>query len=89
MDRRVFVRLLAGMPLAASVQPAAGLPRLHVVTKYQRSRASGMPGPYPGVVAQIRSDRCVDSTTGAANADVVREMLARGHVHADGRRLAG
>ena len=37
-----------------------------------------MPGPYPGVVAQIRSDRCVDPATGAANADVVREMLTQG-----------
>ncbi len=78
MDRRVFVRLLAGMPLAATVRPAAGLPRLLVVTKYPAQPNLGMPGPYPGVVAQIRSEKCVDSTTGAANADVVREMLARG-----------
>ena len=67
-----------GVPLAASVKPPAGLPRLHVVTKYQPQPTLGMPGPYPGVVAQIRSDRCVDSATGAANAEVVREMLARG-----------
>ena len=78
MDRRVFVRLLAGMPLAATVRPEAGLPRLHVVTKYPAQPNLGMPGPYPGVVAQIRSEKCIDSTTGAANADVVREMLARG-----------
>ena len=66
------------MPLAATVRPAAGLPRLLVVTKYPAQPNLGMPGPYPGVVAQIRSEKCVDSTTGAANADVVREMLARG-----------
>jgi Domain of unknown function (DUF362) len=78
MDRRAFVRLLAGVPLAASVKPAAGLPRLHVVTKYQPQPTLGMPGQYPGVVAQVRSDRCVDSATGAANAEVVRDMLARG-----------
>jgi hypothetical protein len=78
MDRRAFVRLFAGVPLAASLKPAAGLPRLHVVTKYHRMPRLGMPGPYPGVVAQIRSDRCVDEATGTANADVVREMLTRG-----------
>src|SRR4029453_13129280 len=27
---------------------------------------------------QVRSDRCVDSATGGANAEVVRDMLARG-----------
>jgi Domain of unknown function (DUF362) len=78
MDRREFVRLLAGVPFAASVKPPAGLPRLNVVTKYQPQANLGMPGVYPGVVAQVRSDRCVDSATGAANAEVVRDMLARG-----------
>ncbi|PYR57527.1 MAG: hypothetical protein DMF85_13385 [Acidobacteria bacterium] len=37
-----------------------------------------MPGPYPGRVVSVRSDRCVDVSTGAANDDVVREMIARG-----------
>ncbi len=78
MDRRTFVRLLAGAPLAASLKPPRGLPRLHVVSRYQPEPQLGMPGPYPGVVVQLRSDRCVDSTTGAANADVVREMLTQG-----------
>jgi hypothetical protein len=78
MDRRAFVRLLAGAPLAASLKPPRGLPSLHVVSRYQAQPQLGMPGPYPGVVAQIRSDRCVDPATGAANADVVREMLSQG-----------
>ena len=78
MDRRAFVRLFAGVPLAVSLKRVAGLPRLHVVSKYQPTSRLGMPGPYPGIVAQIQSDRCVDEATGAANADVVREMLARG-----------
>ena len=37
-----------------------------------------MPGPYPGRVVSIRSDKCVDTSTGAANDEVVREMMARG-----------
>jgi hypothetical protein len=37
-----------------------------------------MPGPYPGRVVSVRSDRCVDASTGAANDEVVRDMLARG-----------
>ena len=42
MDRRAFVRLLAGVPLARSVKSSAGLPRLHVVTKYQPLPGLGM-----------------------------------------------
>jgi len=37
-----------------------------------------MPGPYPGRVVSVRSDRSVDTSTGRANDDVVREMMARG-----------
>jgi len=37
-----------------------------------------MPGPYPGRVVSVRSDRCIDTSTGAANDEVVREMMARG-----------
>jgi hypothetical protein len=89
MDRRAFVRLLAGMPLGASLKTPAGRPRLDVVTKYQALPTPGMPGPYPGLVVQIGSDTCVDASTGAANADVVREMLARGISSLTGDKTPG
>jgi hypothetical protein len=37
-----------------------------------------MPGPYPGRVVKVRSERCVDTVTSAADDGVVREMMARG-----------
>ncbi len=73
MDRRAFVQLLAAAPLA----PPA-LPKLRVVTGYAPAAVPGMPGPYPGRVVAVKSERCVDTVTSAANDDVVREMMARG-----------
>ena len=37
-----------------------------------------MPGPYPGRVVSVTSEKCVDTSTGVANDDAVREMMARG-----------
>jgi hypothetical protein len=37
-----------------------------------------MPGPYPGRVVSVSSDKCVDIVTGRADDGVVREMMARG-----------
>jgi hypothetical protein len=78
MNRRTFVRLLAATPLATKLQIRTGLPPLKVVTRYAPAPVPGMPGPYPGRVVRVRSDKSVDTTTGAANNDVVREMMAQG-----------
>jgi hypothetical protein len=37
-----------------------------------------MPGPYPGRVVSVSSAKSVDTATGAANDEAVREMMARG-----------
>jgi hypothetical protein len=82
MDRRDFVRLLAAVPFAPSVKagPATDetLPKLRVVSRYARAAVPGMPGPYPGRVVSVRSEKCVDTVTSAADDGVVREMMARG-----------
>jgi Domain of unknown function (DUF362) len=85
MHRRSFVRLLAGTSFLRGFQiPSdtptvrSDTPTLRVVSKYSASASPGMPGPYPGRVVAVRSDRCVDTSTGAANDEVVREMMARG-----------
>ena len=78
MNRRTFVRLLAATPLAAKFQIRTGLPPLKVVSRYAAAAVPGMPGPYPGQVVLVKSDRSVDPSTGAANTDVVREMMAQG-----------
>jgi len=78
MDRRTFVRLLAAAPLAHRVQIRTGLPKLRVVSSYGPAVTPGMPGPYPGRVVAVSSDKCVDVTSGAANDAVVRDMMASG-----------
>jgi len=94
MHRRAFVRLLAAAAAFAK-SPASqaevreqptrtDLPKLRVVSRYPPAALPGMPGPYPGRVVSVASDKSVDIATGAANGDVVREMMARGM-----RRLTG
>ena len=78
MDRREFVRLLAAAPLLPGIQIGSGLPSLRVVTRYTPAAPPGMPGPYPGRVVSVTSAKSVDIATGAANDEVVREMMARG-----------
>ena len=56
----------------------ADLPALRVVSKYSPAATPGMPGPYPGRVVSVTSDRCVDIATNQASDEVVREMMARG-----------
>ena len=78
MHRRTFVRLLAATPLAAKFQSPTGLPPLKVVSRYAPATVPGMPGPYPGRVIRVKSEQSVDTSTGAANGEVVREMMAQG-----------
>jgi hypothetical protein len=78
MHRRSFVRLLAAAPFAGAFQSLPGRPALRVVSNYTAAAAPGMPGPYPGRVVSVKSDKCVDTATGRASDEVVREMMARG-----------
>ena len=65
-------------PLAGTFQIRSGLPALRVVSRYSPAAAPGMPGLYPGRVVAVKSDKSVDPSTGAANDEVVREMMAQG-----------
>ena len=78
MDRRTFVGWLAAAPLAARTLDDPKLPKLRIVTKYAPAAVPGMPGPYPGTVVAVRSEKSVDVATSAASDAVVREMMARG-----------
>src|SRR5262245_52345598 len=70
---------------AASLPPEP-LPTLRIVTPYKPTAAPGLPGPYPGRVVAVKSDRCVDTQTSAANDEVVREMMARGMCALTGKK---
>jgi hypothetical protein len=48
------------------------------VSRYSPAATPGMPGPYPGRVVSVASDKCVDMSTNQASDEVVREMMARG-----------
>jgi hypothetical protein len=87
MDRRSFVRLLAAAPFVPAV-PDETTPKIRIVTSYPPAARPGMPGPHPGRVIAVRSDKCVDTETSAANADVVREMMTRGMCALTGDRTA-
>lgn len=78
MNRRTFVRLLAASPLAAKFQIRTGLPPLKIVSHYSAAPVPGMPGPYPGRVVRVKSDKSVDLSSGAADDGIVREMMAQG-----------
>jgi hypothetical protein len=89
MDRRAFVQLLAGATLmgaARGKQPEHSLPALRVVSAYAPAKVPGMPGPYPGRVVSVASDRAIDVQTNATNVDVTREMMARGMCALTGTR---
>ncbi len=77
MDRRTFVRLLSTVPLGA-FQIRTDTPAFRVVSDYAAAAVPGMPGPFPGRVVAVRSDKCVDLETGQAHDEVVRDMMARG-----------
>jgi hypothetical protein len=78
MHRRTFVRLLAASPLVGAIQMRQDIPAFRVVSSFAPAKVPGMPGPYPGRVVSVKSDKSVDIATGKANDEVVREMMARG-----------
>ena len=78
MHRRSFVRLLAAAPLAGTLQNLSGIPALRVESNYGPAKVPGMPGPYPGRVVSVKSDKAVDIATGRADDAIVREMMAQG-----------
>ncbi|HVR69966.1 MAG TPA: DUF362 domain-containing protein [Vicinamibacteria bacterium] len=88
MDRRSFVRLLAAAPLARPVG-ADTPPKASIVSPYAAAAVPGMPGPHPGRVVAVHSERCVDTATSAADAEVVREMMARGMRQLTGAATTG
>jgi hypothetical protein len=65
-----------GTAVPSQVRP--GTPDLRVVSSYAPAATPGMPGPYPGRVVSVKSEKCVDTSTGTANDEIVREMMARG-----------
>jgi len=54
------------------------IPKYKIVSHYQPAAHPGMPGPYPGMVASVHAENCIDAATEITDDAVVREMMARG-----------
>jgi Domain of unknown function (DUF362) len=76
VDRRLFLQLAASSTVAAQ-QPVEN-PVYHVVTPYKPSDKPGMPGPYPGQVVRIHSEKSLNVETDQVNRDVVKQMISSG-----------
>ncbi len=75
MNRRHFLQCAAATPLLAA---SDNVPAYHVVSPFAPAKNPGMPGPYPGKVVRVHSDRSIDADTEVVNAEVVRDMISRG-----------
>src|SRR5580692_10694244 len=77
MHRRTFLQMAAAVP-AALAAPDHRLPKYRVVSHYQAATQPGMPGPYPGQVASVHAEKCIDEASEKPDPAVVREMMTRG-----------
>lgn len=75
VDRRLFLHVAAAAPLLAS---PASEPVYKVVTPFSPAAKPGMPGPYPGQVIRVHSDRSVELPSAQVDRAVVKQMLSRG-----------
>jgi uncharacterized protein (DUF362 family) len=64
------------MPAAAAALPDT--PKYRVVSAFQPKAHPGMPGPYPGAVVSLKSEKSIDPETEKVDATVVAEMVRRG-----------
>jgi uncharacterized protein (DUF362 family) len=69
------MQLAAAAPLAGA---PAEEPKYKVVTPYRASEHPGMPGPYPGQVVRVHSEKSLDTATDRADREVVKQMLVAG-----------
>ncbi len=76
MDRRGFLHWAAVSPLVATDEEVA--PPYKIVNRFKPSAKPGIPGPYPGQVVRVASEKCIDSDSEKVDADVVRRMLSEG-----------
>lgn len=83
MERRDFVKLMASTPLIAREDALdwkrRAIPKHKIATPHKGTTgALGMPGPYPGQVVSVKSERVLSDDGKQINADIVREMMERG-----------
>ena len=77
MYRRNFLQLAAAASAAGATTPS-GIPSYRVVSHYAPSEHPGMPGPYPGKVVRVHSEKSIDTATSQVDVPTVKEMMSRG-----------
>jgi uncharacterized protein (DUF362 family) len=75
VDRRLFLQVAAAAPLAGA--PVED-PKYKVVTPFKPSAHPGMPGPYPGRVIRVHSEKALDNSNTHTDRAVVKQMIAAG-----------
>jgi len=78
MNRRTFFRRAAALPAVLSQGAEQGLPKYRVVSRYEPWPKPGMPGPLPGQVVAVHSEKAIDTQSEKVDVPTVREMMARG-----------
>ena len=76
MRRRRFLQLAAAA--TASAATTESTPSYRVVTPFALSPNPGMPGPFPGKVVRVHSEKSIDAATSNVDVPTVREMMSRG-----------
>ena len=84
MERRTFLQAAATAPAALAATLREDLPKYRIVSPFQATAHPGMPGPYPGKVAQVHAEKSIDAASEKVDVPTVREMIAQGM-----RALAG
>ena len=77
MNRRTFLQVAAAAPAVLSAEEHT-IPKYRVVSHFTPAALPGMPGPYPGQVASVHAEKCIDDATEKPDRGVVGEMMARG-----------
>jgi uncharacterized protein (DUF362 family) len=75
MNRRQFVNLAAFSPLLAQTP---SLPKYQIISRFERSQRSCMPGPYRARAVRVLSQQSIDIVSNNVRADVVKTMLSTG-----------
>ncbi|HET9321451.1 MAG TPA: DUF362 domain-containing protein, partial [Bryobacteraceae bacterium] len=78
MDRRTFLQATATAPVALAATLHENLPKYRIVSPFQVVAHPGMPGTYPGKVAQVHAEKSIDGASEKVDVPTVREMIAQG-----------
>lgn len=77
MNRRTFLHAAAAVP-AIVRGDTADLPKYRLVSRHPPASKPGMPGPYPGQVVSLHSEKVIDAESERVHPETLREMMTRG-----------